>query len=265
MNRFILITLGILAYSLTYAQDCQPDETVPDSVVVSPLPHHPDTNPDGGIPDTACVGGYYELVFTFNVPEIYEFSGIPLPINSVDVAPNNGINNLPASMSYVCNPPNCQFQANEKGCLVIYGTPTAEDEGVHDLTISVTIRSAIDIPLTLPGDLQEGATYTLHVREPGFENCLVGTQQQFASEFGLRNQPNPFGSFTQVVVDAQRSGNYIFFVTDLLGRRLHEQPVNLFEGENTLDFDGSQLPDGLYLYGITNGRAYATGKMVVKR
>ena len=119
MRKFVLIILGIAAWGSIQAQDCMPDPNVPDSVVVAPLPYNEMSRPDGGIQDTACVDTYFETVFTFNIPTTYEYQGIEAGITSVDVPAEDGIQDLPASISYSCNPPNCVFEADSSGCIVL--------------------------------------------------------------------------------------------------------------------------------------------------
>lgn len=268
MKKFVLIILGIAAWGSIQAQDCMPDTEVPDSVVVAPLPYNEITRPDGGIQDTACVDTYFETVFTFNIPTTYEYQGIEAGITSVDVPAEDGIQDLPASISYSCNPPNCVFEADSSGCIVLYGTPTADEIGEYDLKIEATIRTTlgIDLDVLLPGDLEPGAEYPFFVRDADFENCaVVSTFETFEAQFSLSNQPNPLGDFTQIVVASQVQGDFEFIVTDLLGKVVHRQPVELFEGENTIDFNASQLAEGLYIYAITNGRQMASSKMIVNR
>lgn len=266
MNRFVLIFLGVILAGVGYAQDCQPDETVPDSVVVAPLPYNEMERPEGGITDTACVGSPYEFVFTFNIPAVYVVGGFEVPLIDVSIPAEEGINNLPASMDYVCNPPNCVFAAETKGCILVSGTATVDEIGEYDLTIDATINAGLELDVVVPGDLEEGSHYYLTVKEEGSMNCFMTNTSSVLTEVSrLSNRPNPFGSFTQVVVEAAQRGQYQFFVTDLLGRELHQQQVQLAEGENTIDFDGSQLAEGMYLYGITDGRRVATSKMIINR
>lgn len=266
MKKILLLCLGVVAYGVAQAQNCTPDNTLPDSVVVDPFPYNAEERPEGGITDTACVGTYYEFRFTFNIPNQYDLNGTLIPVTSVDVAPDEGINNLPASMDYICNPPNCEFEAETSGCLLIFGTPDEGEEGVYDLTIDATLRSLLDVPITVPSTLEPGSNYFLHVREADFENCLVvDAEEAFAQQFALRNQPNPFSSWTQIVVDATVEGAFDFEVTDILGRNVHRERVQLFSGENTVYFDGGQLPNGFYLYSISDGQHRVAKKMAVSR
>jgi hypothetical protein len=79
MKKLMLLLLGFMAWNVTQAQ-CEPNENVPDSVFVEPLPFNADERPDGGIALPACVGELYEFTFTFNIPEEYDsdFGTIPL-------------------------------------------------------------------------------------------------------------------------------------------------------------------------------------------
>ena len=268
MKKIMLLCLGLVAFSaLSNAQTCEPDTTVPDTVFVSPFPYNETERPDGGIADTACVGAYYETLITFNIPEIYESPLGPVPITAVEIPVEEGIEGLPASLDYVCNPPNCEFAAETQGCIIIFGDPEAGEEGEYDLTLIATIQTGV-LPLTIdvPSDLESGSHYYLHVKEEGFANCvMVDAFEVFASNFSMRNQPNPFSGWTQIIVDAQIGGDFEFAVSDIFGKQLHTEQVRLFEGENVIPFDGSQLASGFYIYSISNGKERLAKKMAVNR
>ncbi len=269
MKKSILIFMGIFACAALQAQECTPDQEVPDSVVVAPLPYNAETRPEGGIQDTACVGSYYETVFTFNIPTTYSISGTEVGLLSVQIEPEGSINGLPASMDYVCNPPNCVFEADSVGCLVIFGEPAEGEEGDVEIDINVTINTVLGInpQINLPGDLETGSQYFIPVRAADSPECsgVSSAQESFAAQFELHNAPNPFSGITQVLIGTERGGDYEFVVTDLLGKIVHRQPVSLFPGENTIEFNGSSLPEGMYLYAITDGLQAASGKMIINR
>ncbi|TXB63422.1 T9SS type A sorting domain-containing protein [Phaeodactylibacter luteus] len=268
MKKVALFTLAFMALGSLQAQDCAPNENVPDSVVVSPLPYNEMERPEAGIADTACVGSYFEFAFTFNIPSVYDLNGVQVPLNAVQVPAENGINELPSSMDYVCNPPDCLFEADSSGCILIYGTPTAEDQGVHDLSILAQIQTAIGINLdiVLPENLEPNSHYYLNIREEGFDNCLlVSTWEAAPLGIQLSSRPNPFGTLAQIEMEVARTGDYQFFVADMLGQKVHARTVNLFSGLNQLEFDGSNLPEGLYIYGVTDGRSAVTSKMIINR
>jgi hypothetical protein len=263
MKKLMLLLLGFMAWNVTQAQ-CEPNENVPDSVFVEPLPFNADERPDGGIALPACVGELYEFTFTFNIPQEYDSDFGTIPIQAVDIPAEDGIEGLPASMDYVCDPPTCEFPAESKGCVKIFGTAEASEIGQYELTLTATIRSLIDLTIDVPQDLEAGSQYLLDVMT--LEDCnMVSTQEIFASQFTMRNQPNPFNSWTQIVVDATVNGSYALFVTDVFGKQIHQEAIQLFEGENIIPFDGSQLPSGLYLYTISNGKEGVSQKMAISR
>jgi hypothetical protein len=266
MKRIVLLFLGWVAYGAAFAQvTCTPNENLPDSVVVSPLPFSPEI-PGSGIMDTSCVGTYFELVLTFNVPPLYPSPFGDIPLVSVDIAPQDAIDNLPAGLTYACNPPDCVFPKEEKGCLVIYGTPEAGAEGIYDLKVEATIvTSFLPLTITMPDDLQSG-NYFLHVESMDFENCfMVSTREALAQTFSISNRPNPSSGWTQIAVQSERSGDFDLTVRDIVGRVLYRQRVHILPGENLIDFDGSRLPSGFYVYSISDGREIASRKMAINR
>lgn len=268
MKKVVLLFFGFIAWNAVSAQEttCSPDQNVPDSVVVAPLPYSPD-RPDGGLTDTACVGEYYNFTFTFNIPATYTTDFGDIPLISASIASDGAIQNLPAGFDYVCNPPNCVFPAETTGCVILFGTPAAGQEGMYDLKVDVLVSTSfIPLNLTAPDDLEAGSNYYLFVKPEGFENCyMVGTQETFASQFSIRNQPNPTSGWTQIAVETEQSGDYDFVVSDIFGKTLHRQHVQIHPGENRIDFDGSQLPNGFYLYSISNGREMVSRKLAISR
>jgi len=244
-------------------QACTPNSALPDSVVISPPPFTP-ANPGSGISDTACVTLAYEFTITFNTPAVYESPFGPFPINSIELNTEGAVTNLPASMDYACYPPDCKFLKDSVGCLKISGTPTAGEEGVYDLGVNVLIRTtALDLPFTFP-NAQFPGNYFLHVKPAGSANCfMVGADEALRDEIQLSVAPNPFSYLTQIQVTAKNTGNFEFRVSNMMGQLVHREAVRLYEGLNSLPFDASALPEGVYLYSIGNGKAAVSGKMVV--
>lgn len=263
---FSLILFSVSGlWAMAQSGSCSANTNLPDSIVIFPAPFTA-ANPGSGISDTACVNAAYEFTITFNTPATYATPFGEIPINSIDLATEGALTNLPSSMDYVCNPPNCVFQKDSTGCLKIFGTATPGQEGVYDLGVNVTIRTSIlDIPFAFPNDQFPG-NYFLHVKPAGSTNCfVVGTDEALRDEISLSVAPNPFGYETQISVTAKTAGNFDFQVTNMMGQQVHRQSVRLFEGANTIPFNASNLAEGMYLYSIGNGKAAVSGKMVVSR
>jgi hypothetical protein len=261
---FFFLFLGVFSLQLN-AQVCVPDDTLPDSIVISPLPFLPDSI-GTGIMDTACVNSYYETTLYFNIPNTIEVFGTEVPLSSVSMAQTGAVVDLPASYEYTCNPPNCMFEADSSGCISIYGTGTAEDEGIHDLKVAVTIvAGGFSLDRELPDGILVSGNYYFHVKPEGSENCTIidGINDPIVDNFAVSNSPNPFYSTTDVKIDSKVSGTYDLTVQDMIGNVLQRSKLNIYEGENTFTFDGSSLPAGMYIYTISDGQQSVSNKMLI--
>lgn len=259
------------------AQTCMPDTTLADTITISPLPYDAELTPDGGITDTACVGLPFAFTFTVNVPDTFQTALGAAPLVHVQFATDGAITFDPPlpNFQYTCNPPDCTYPGGETGCLEISGTAIESEIGSHVASFSgvVVVESilgnlTVDIvfpdpnsPIVPPGE------YDLVVRDPAtFTACdgVVGTNDYLKEAFNISNRPNPFSGFTQIEVQSAISGNFDFKVMTLLGQEVHRENVQIVRGGNVIDFDGSQLPDGIYTYVLTDGHASVAQKMIVQ-
>lgn len=266
MKNFLLILILILAgFATAGAQNCEPDKTLPDSVIVFPLPYQ-DSVAGTGIMDTACVNTDFQTVIQFKIPESFNFNGTAIPLNSVDLAAEGAVLGVPAGFDYVCNPPNCVFKKDSVGCIVLFGNAQPGSEAVYDLKVSVTIRSLIDVPYVLPDGQVVTGNYYLHVKPEGSANCsVVGTTDLLQDYINLSNVPNPFADYTEIRVASQLSGDFSFEVYNLLGQQVQRRVVRLYEGPNYIPFDGSNLSAGMYQYVLRNRQGMVSGKMMINR
>ena len=180
---FFFLFIFLLGKVSVNAQGCLPDLELPDSIIISPVPYDPDTFPDGGIPDTACVALAYEFTFTLQTPPTIATDLGEFPIVSIDIASQEGVSNLPASFDYVCDPPNCEFKADSIGCLRIFGTAEPGEEGTYDLGLEALVRTGIiDIPITFPDPALIPGNYFLFVREEGLRKLQYFQYRRSAKE-----------------------------------------------------------------------------------
>lgn len=95
---------------------------------------------------------------------------------------------------------------------------------------------------------------------PILEAAVVGVL-----EFSLsQNYPNPFNPSTVIIYQLPVSAIVTLKVYDLLGREVASlvdeyKPAGKYE----VDFDGSQLPSGIYFYTLTSGNFTATKKLLL--
>jgi len=261
MKKLMFAALGLFLFGQIYSQSCTPDTTLADSVIISPLPFHAELNPEGGITDTAFVNSYYAFAFTFKPPPTYLTDFGEVALISVDLATEGAVLNMPPSFDYICNPPDCIFEADSLGCLLIFGTPVDGEEDVYDLGINATIQVGLPLTLTFPNEAIAAGNYYLHVKPPP----PVSTTNLLDQQMSLKINPNPFGELAQIEIISAVSGNFDFVVNDLMGATVHREFLHLQEGTNLLPFDGSQLAEGIYFYSITDGKNVLSGKMLVQR
>jgi len=262
-----LVIFGVLISGYAQFGSCEPDQIYMDSALgVYPSPFDPVLNPTGGITDSACLNKDFQFVFTAVVGDTLNFGGNAYVMDSIRI---NGVSGLPDGFSYNCSNPSCTFLQSELGCAVIFGKATnAADIGQHELFIEATVFTG-GLPLTLsfPNPLLVPGHFYLYVLEEDNPNCTEFTSLfEFANEFErVQNMPNPFSTTTTIEVETQKAGDYQLHVTDMFGRVVHIQSVQIIEGLNQIEFDGSQLPDGLYLYTFSNGVSQVTKKMQISR
>ena len=206
----------------------------------------------------ACIGKPYTQSVTFNVPATYQ----NLPLSSVSIATTGAISNLPTGVSYTCDPPNCVFQANSLGCILLAGTPAASNSAPDTLDLGITVSINFQfgsVPLEFPLNDEH---YYLILQTAA---CPVSTNDLNGHIASVRNVPNPFSSMTQIEVGSYVSGDFRFEVFDMLGQRVYDDKIRLEEGVNKFSFDAGYLANGTYIYTISNAEGKVSRLMAVAR
>ena len=265
MKKVLLALFLIAAATPFFAQDCMPDPQYADSVGVYPLPFVEGENGEpgtGGIPDSACVGIFYQTNFTIIV-DTFVINGIEAIPDYLEITE---VSNLPEGMTYACNPADCTYYPQEPGCASVYGIPTtAGDFSLQISGVAYLFGGSISYPINFPDPAIAPGEYILHVREADDENC--GEPSSVESPAAINSvvvAPNPFTDFTQINIQAATAGTYDFAVTDLLGRTVNRQTLNVNAGDNSFTFNGSDLAKGIYIYAISQGDKVTSGKLVVE-
>ncbi len=79
-----------------------------------------------------------------------------------------------------------------------------------------------------------------------------------------QNYPNPFNDATRIEFFLPYSGQVTFFVTDGLGRKVHQATSYYEGGRNTINFNSKDLASGVYYYGIEFDGERRMRKMIIK-
>ena len=278
MKQGFLLIFSLIIFSLNLqgqeTMTCIPDTTVlSDSVLIWPLPFDPVVNPEGGITDTACLNTPYETIFSLRMPDTLTILTLEAAVTRVEFATTGAVDGLPEGITYECNPPNCVFEPGVTGCLVLKGTPTNEANlGENPLTFTglVVLESGFSQNVSFPdntGTLPESfvGQYTLNVSPEGSESCLTTSANYISQNISLYNSPNPFSAFTHIRLNSQINEQLEFSVSDFMGRKVHAQMVNIIAGDNTLFFNGENLPQGIYIYSLANAKGKVSDKMILSR
>lgn len=267
MKKVLLTFLAILPLAFLSAQNCTPDPAYQDSTGVFPMPYDAN-NPaaGGGINECAVIGQDFEFPFTVAVGDSIS---IPQGAFKLDKIIVTSVNNLPTGINYLCEPTDCTFEDNTIGCIVLKGVPVASNTaGNYELEINVTIfvqGFPIGLPFTFPDPNLAPGNYTLQLLANANDPCdAVATEERLADQIKMSVQPNPSAGPIAVNVNANIFGKFDFQVVDLLGKSVHREAVRISEGQNYIDFDGSFLPNGLYILVLENEMGKVAQKMTIQ-
>ena len=179
-------------------------------------------------------------------------------------------------------------QTSTQGCVYISGTEDqwntlaatgnlAPGIGAVQLEIDVDVRIAgtnpdlstiiqngswmSGVPASLGGGAITVDDYWLVAQESS-----VGIIEVDERKFMLvNNYPNPFTGITNISFNAPYDMKGLEFnVYSILGSRVHSQKLDADRGVNNIEYDGTQLSSGLYIYTLSDGNTTLTRKMNVK-
>ena len=96
-------------------------------------------------------------------------------------------------------------------------------------------------------------------------SCVQGIKQNNAFESAIGNYPNPFNNNTTISVTLTENKNLDVKVYNAIGNLVFSKKVSGNVGENTVNFDASNLSSGVYYYTVTAGNQQATKKMIIQK
>lgn len=267
-----LLTL-LLCFSMLYVASaqvaCHADTARyrDSSAGVYPLPYEAQMSPNGGINRAACLGRPYRFVFTVKVADSLTFGGVRLPLDSVRLATNGAIAGLPAGITYSCNPPNCSFEKNTYGCVLLSGTPTAANPLTnYNLVITGTVViQGFGISQTFPGNFAQGA-YTLKLVATNSPECPPTTNYEATDALfsNLSFTPNPASQTLQLNFNTLTNNDLQINIIDLTGKILITQKQNFSVGQQTMNIETAWLPNGIYFLQIQQFDKTLTKKLIIQ-
>ncbi|MEJ5263377.1 MAG: T9SS type A sorting domain-containing protein [Ignavibacterium sp.] len=90
--------------------------------------------------------------------------------------------------------------------------------------------------------------------------------KQGNTEYSIANYPNPFNPATKIAYTLKEAGNVNIKVYNLLGQQVAELVNEMQQpGSYTIEFDGSNLPSGTYIYTLITNNYTESKKMILLR
>ena len=269
MKRLLSFLILLSFSSFIFGQNCVSDSSYVDTTGIFPPPFHADATPDGGIPISACINTPWQFDFTVAVGETIDPGTGPLPLDSIVLDPAVAISGMPIGFNFSCDPPNCVYVKNSLGCASIFGIATDENSaGDYPLEITAVIFAAgFEIPVTFPNPVLAPGEYVITLEAEGSGTCHVanGTNDVLRSKLSLNAVPNPTAGLAQINVQSFLTGNFDFHVFDLMGNQIKSEAITISEGENYIEFDGTNLPDGIYVYTLSNELGSISNKLIINK
>lgn len=269
MKNILLLTITLFFGFNAIAQQnpCEPQASLQDST----FGLWPDTTQNLPL---AVKEVYYEEHIQIKTPNtVGEVMGDPfytelLPI--INIAPFNidsiklvDVEGLPESMSAYLSNADSIFDGDAVACVTLYGTPTADEVGQHDIVLNIDgWITAFGAKLSLYGalgDYEKIEGYKLIVQSSA--SIAEGENTTFTLS---QNAPNPFSNITTIELYSKDYSNYDFLIVDLMGKVVHNETINAVGGLNTIEVDASSLETGMFFYSIRNGQDVLTKKMIIQ-
>jgi len=273
MRKLLLSLLAMAAFTFANAQACVADTSfISAGAGVYPLP---DTtmgqDPTLGINKGAYENCLFDFTFTAVVPDSLAIPGVgtvpltSIELKSVEFRNSAGTVITTGAEAYNCEPANCLWTGGTVGCVKIEGMITAPAGQYFAFIGTEVITPAIPIPIALefPNPTLAPGEYILNVFPQPAGGCTANVGQVESNFSAAKASPNPFNGTTTISFDSNENLVAEFKVYNLLGKLMHAEEVEVLNGDNKIEFNGSDLSAGVYIYSIGQGSDVVTERLVV--
>jgi hypothetical protein len=248
MKRIATLLTTIISgfiISIQLSAQCDPDTTCKDTG--DPGQFCPLNLPAAGLDIP------YDEVVTIIPPGSYSISQAgTLTILYIEI---DSVNNLPPGIDYI--PGADRFYPDTAYCIELTGTPTQTGA----FALSIHILATVDLfgtPTGIPVVNDTSVVITV------VDN--LGTQPIGPSQFRVyQNVPNPFSEMTRLGYYTPEEQRIELSVYNVVGVLVHHEYDMAAPGEHYFRFDGSELQPGTYLFKVSTGETYFTGKLMKSR
>lgn len=267
MKKWLSLSFALMLVHISTAQTpvCTADTAQYRNrpTAIYPLPYEATIAPNGGITLPACLNKPYRWVFTVNVKDSIDISGVMLPMDSLRIPQTGSISGLPTGLTYACNPPSCSFYKNTMGCIAISGT-VANTNAVANYEVSILgtlTAQGTPIEQTFPGALFPGSYRLRLLANTAVECGGTNSIDDVIAHFSMR--PNPANDVLDISFEQNKYAKLDFTITDMQGNIFINQKNDDDKGTKNHKIDISNLPNAVYFLKITDGQNRLIKKFVV--
>jgi len=196
-------------------------------------------------------------------------STVPATITSTTLT----VSGLPAGMTGTFDQASGTYAAGASGTLTLNGTPTVGGPAAIQITSTTSGAASIaGFDFNFPGTINAGITTLPVPAAPQVFDKLysldvsTGIEDLDANSFSaIQNMPNPFSGKTSIAFSTPGVEKVALKIFDMLGKEVFTSTIQSKAGVNEVEFDGSNLKEGIYFFSLNNGSKNFTQKMQVKR
>ena len=285
MNKSILLLLFTLIFVQNAFSQCEVEEGLSlETALIYPLPFGVTPPEDGGlgINKEATVGSEFDFTWTMIWPDSFEnalTAGIAYADTiqffldeTVWVLEGDTVG-IPDGLSFTIDPENGTALPNSDApvaCINLSGT-VGDDVVPGDYLMAFSVRTCLTAPAVgfdgctpafIPSILSGfPGEYRLKINESG----TTSVKETLNNVVGLKVAPNPFSQRTFIEFDGSSlSSDYSFEVFDLNGKLIQSRSLSLKSGNQKIQFDGSSLSDGVYVFQLKGKEGIITERIVVQ-
>lgn len=271
-RSLLLLSSFFLSVAALVAQPCTADPQFIAGGVPGVFPQTGDTTII-----YCCQNTDFEFTFTAVVPDSIT-QPLPIALTSINIQSLAG---LPAGFTYVCHSPDangnnaadCIFHGaapNQQpliGCMKV--TAGAAQTGAaniqqYPLTINTLINNAL--PVAIPGPILN-YRFIIEVVAQGDNRCSnvhLNVHELNDGRLTMSNiYPNPSTGQTYLYINSIEPTDLIMTITNVTGQTVSTTKVPVASGNNAIMFDGSFLPNGIYMFNLTDGKSIVSQKVMI--
>lgn len=243
MKRTLLLLSFITLFAFGASAQCTP------AVVANP----------GIYPDSATnfmpafQGQAYNQLITVKVPADTMVSGIPVPIDRIELV---SIVGLPQGLSYACVPSTCKFPGGQTNCAVITGTT---NDPVGEYVLTITVEPYVGTAPFVISNGPETITYYKIVVNP-----FNATHSLNPNTFSVsQNMPNPSDNACDIYYTLTSKADVEIRLMNAIGKEVQKIRTSGNPGTNKYLLNTENLPQGIYFYSLYNGQTTVTKRLSV--